>query len=117
MDDGRAVLKARVQRLAQARQRSSHWLMLEAVEQYVDREERREASRVTASKAWEDYQRTGLHVTAGEADAWMARLESGKDADPPECHARDGVLPAGYGVVRPGARRSLKQLPPPGRPT
>lgn len=39
-----------------------------------------------ALQAWDDYQRTGLHVTAAEADAWMAQLESGKHADAPECH-------------------------------
>lgn len=79
-------LKERVQRLAQVRRRSAHWLMLEAVEQYVDREERREALRAAAYEAWDDFQRTGLHVTAAEADAWMAQLESGKDAEAPECH-------------------------------
>ena len=30
-------IKARVKRLAQARQRTSHWLMREAITQYVDR--------------------------------------------------------------------------------
>jgi len=35
----------RIKRLADARQRSSHWLMLEAIRQYVEREEKREAFR------------------------------------------------------------------------
>jgi len=79
-------LKGRIQRLAHTKRRSAHRLLLDAVEQYVDREERREVLRVEVTEAWEDYQRTGLHVTAAEADAWMAQLESGKDAEPPECH-------------------------------
>jgi len=33
--------KARLKRLADARQRTSHWLMREAITQYVDREEKR----------------------------------------------------------------------------
>ena len=37
--------KERVQRLADVRQRSAHWLMLEAIRQFVDREEKREAFR------------------------------------------------------------------------
>ncbi len=33
--------------------------------------------------AWFEYQTTGHHVTAEEADAWLARLEAGEDAEPP----------------------------------
>ena len=79
-------IKSRDQRLATARRRSAHWLMLEAIEQYVEREETREQSRQSALAAWAEYQATGLHVTAEEADAWLAKLEAGEDADPPECH-------------------------------
>jgi hypothetical protein len=32
------------------------------------------------------HEATGLHVTAGEADAWLARLEDGEDVETPECH-------------------------------
>ena len=80
------VAKGRVQRLADARQRSSHWLMLEAIRQYVDRKEVREAFLQDGMKAWNDYQATGLHVTMEEADAWLSTLESGSDVEPPECH-------------------------------
>lgn len=78
--------KERVQRLASARRRSAHWLMREAIEQYVEREEKREQFRQDALAAWDEYQETGLHVTAEEADAWLAKLEAGEDADAPECH-------------------------------
>jgi predicted transcriptional regulator len=78
--------KARLQRLAAARQRSPHWLMREAVEQYVEREEKREQLRQDALAAWAEYQATGLHVTAEEADAWLARLEAGQGGAAPECH-------------------------------
>jgi predicted transcriptional regulator len=78
--------KERVQRLASARRRSAHWLMREAIEQYVEREEKREEFRRDALAAWEQYQATGLHLTADEADEWLKRLEAGEDADAPECH-------------------------------
>jgi predicted transcriptional regulator len=81
-----AELKDRVQRLAAARRRSPHWIMREAVEQYVSREEKREQLRQDALAAWNHYQSTGLHVTAEEADAWLAKLEAGEDAEAPECH-------------------------------
>ena len=79
-------IKARLKRLAEARQRTSHWLMREAITQYVDREEKRESFRQDTLKAWEAYRMTGLHLTAEEADAWLAKLEQGNDIDPPECH-------------------------------
>ncbi|ABM58173.1 transcriptional regulator, CopG family [Verminephrobacter eiseniae EF01-2] len=78
--------KARVKRLAVARQRTAHWLMHEAITQYVEREEKREAFRQDTLKAWQEYRTTGLHVSADEADAWLAQLEQGKDIEPPECH-------------------------------
>ena len=43
-------------------------------------------SQDKATDAWNEYQATGLHVTQDEADAWLARLEAGKDAEPPACH-------------------------------
>lgn len=36
-------LKNRLQQLASQRRRSAHWIMLEAIQQYVDREEKHEA--------------------------------------------------------------------------
>jgi predicted transcriptional regulator len=79
-------MKERVQRLASARRRSPHWLMREAVEQYVEREEKREQFRQGALAAWTNYQATGLHVTAEEADPWLAKLEANEDPAVPECH-------------------------------
>lgn len=79
-------LKSRVQRLAETRRRSAHWVMREAVEQYVDREEKREQLRQDALAAWDHYQATGLHATAEEADAWLAKLEAGAKANAPKCH-------------------------------
>ncbi|SEO23934.1 Predicted transcriptional regulator [Nitrosospira multiformis] len=79
-------IKERVKRLATARHRTAHWLMREAITQYVEREEKREAFRQDAIKAWEEYQAAGLHATAEEAEAWLAKLEGGQDAEPPECH-------------------------------
>ncbi len=54
---------------------------------YLDSEEKRERFRRDTLKAWEAYSATGLHVTAEEADAWLAKLEQGNNIDPPECLA------------------------------
>ena len=79
-------LRTRVHRLAGLRDRSAHWIMREAITQYVEREEKRETFKQDAMRAWNDYQANGLHVTHDEADAWLAKLEAGEDAEPPKCH-------------------------------
>lgn len=78
--------KARIKSLALARQRTSHWLMREAITQYVDREEKREAFRQDTLKAWEEYRATGLHVTAEEAEAWLSSWGSDEELPVPTCH-------------------------------
>ncbi|KPH77522.1 CopG family ribbon-helix-helix protein [Bosea vaviloviae] len=76
------VTDDRVRRLASTRQLSAESLVREAIEQYVSREE----TRQQAVTAWDEYQATGLHATAEETDAWLAKLEDGEDAVPPACH-------------------------------
>jgi predicted transcriptional regulator len=78
--------RARLEQLAQSRRRTPHWMLREAVAQYVEREETREKFKQDTLRAWDEYQASGLHVTAGEADAWLAQLADGNDIDPPECH-------------------------------
>ena len=60
--------------------------MRAAIEQYVEREEKRESFRKDGIRAWEAYQASGRHVTHVEVDAWLAQLEAGNDVEPPECH-------------------------------
>jgi predicted transcriptional regulator len=79
-------LHARIANLAEARRRTPHALMVQALESFVEREEQRESLRSEARAAHEEYMRTGLHVTAEEVDAWLAELEAGNDAEPPKCH-------------------------------
>ncbi|TAN46669.1 MAG: ribbon-helix-helix protein, CopG family [Methylococcaceae bacterium] len=79
-------IKERIKHLADARHRTTHWVLREAILQYVEREEKREIFRQDGIRAWNEYQATGLHVTWEEADAWLTKLETGQEAEPPECH-------------------------------
>ena len=79
-------LKKRVQHLAEARRRTSHWIMREAVAQYVEREEKRETLRQDTLKAWEEFQATGLHATAEEVDKWLSSWGSESELPAPICH-------------------------------
>lgn len=76
----------RVKRLADARQRTPHWLMKEAISQYLEREEKREALRQDAITAWKEYQSTGMHVGAEEVTAWLASWGDDDEQAPPLCH-------------------------------
>ncbi len=78
--------RERVKRLAEARQRSSHWMMLEAIRQYVEREEKREAFRQDGINAWKEYQETGLHVTGDEVIAWLDTWGEENEQAAPVCH-------------------------------
>jgi len=79
-------MKERVKRLADARQRTPHWLMREAISQYVEREEKREAFRQDAQNAWQEYRETGLHATAGEVETWLASWGTDDELPAPACH-------------------------------
>ena len=60
--------RTRIEGLAEARHRTPHWMMREAIMQYVQREEKRETFRKETIKAWEEYQEIGLHATAEEVE-------------------------------------------------
>jgi predicted transcriptional regulator len=79
-------LKARVQHLAGLRRRSAHWIMREAIEQYVKREEARENFKQEALASWAAYQETGRHLTGQEVRAWLNTWGTDDDKAVPECH-------------------------------
>jgi predicted transcriptional regulator len=79
-------LKVRVLHLAETQRRSSHWIMREAIAQYVDREEKRETLRQHTLEAWNEFQATGQHSTAAEVDNWLASWGSENELPVPECH-------------------------------
>ena len=78
--------KAKIEHLAQARDRSPHWMMREAITQYVEREELKEAFRRDTLDAWQEFQETGLHVSLEEADQWLAGWGTETEGGTPRCH-------------------------------
>ncbi|MBX9943554.1 MAG: ribbon-helix-helix protein, CopG family [Reyranella sp.] len=66
--------RTRLAALAAARKRSSHYLMREAVREYLTREEARQSFRDEATVAWRDYEETGRHATQAELDGWIDSL-------------------------------------------
>ncbi|MCA7121331.1 MAG: CopG family ribbon-helix-helix protein [Acidibrevibacterium sp.] len=79
-------LASRIRRLAELRRRSAHWIMREAIRDYVVREEARESFRQEALASWSAFQDTGRHLTGEEVQAWLTSWGSDAEAEPPECH-------------------------------
>jgi predicted transcriptional regulator len=79
------ALKNRIVHLAGLRRRTPHWIMREAISQYVEREEARESFKQEAMTSWKSFQETGLHVTGQEVSTWLGTW--GNEANVvPECH-------------------------------
>ena len=80
------ALKGRVQHLAASQRRSAHWIMREAIQQYVEREEARESFRQEALASWADYQQTGQHLTGDETRDWLRGWGGEAGTEAPACH-------------------------------
>lgn len=59
-------LKDRLKTLADDRHRSAHALMLEAITEYIDREEKHSQYLRDGQAAWHHYQETGMHLPPAE---------------------------------------------------
>ena len=79
-------LKNRIQHLAHIRNRSAHWIMLEAIRDFVEREEARESFKQEALASWTAYQETGLHLSGQEVQNWLSEWGTDKETKIPKCH-------------------------------
>ena len=64
-------LMERISKLSAERRRSVQWIIREAIQQYVEREEAREDFRREAEASWVEFQATGMHLTGEETRAWL----------------------------------------------
>lgn len=76
----------RLKSLAQARQRTPHFLMKEAISRYLDAEEADQAVLRIVDESVAHYEATGLHVTFDEFKDWTRRRATDPKAKAPECH-------------------------------
>lgn len=68
--------RARLKKLGDARQRSTHWLMKEAITRYLETEERYELERAEDLARWRRYVETGVAVPHEEAAVRLKALAS-----------------------------------------
>ena len=81
-----AQLKNRIQHLAQLKHRSAHWIMCEAIRNYIESEEAKENFKQEALASWVSYQETGLHLTGQEVREWLNNWGTNQEKEIPKCH-------------------------------
>ena len=103
------TLQNRVHRIADQRHRSPHSIMVEAIQQFVAREEARAGFTQEALASWTGYQETGRHLTGQEVRDWLSTWGAMTKKPSPSATSnrhgrrrqRIGAVPAVSG--RPGA--------------
>ena len=78
--------RTRISALAQRKKRTPHYLMKEAILEYIQREETRQNFVLAAQASFEHYKETGLHVTLDEFSAWVDTAQEKPDSAMPPCH-------------------------------
>lgn len=68
----------RLKALAQQRNRSAHWLMRDALERYLAKEEQYEHEKTEDLAEYEDYMMTGKAIGNDTVASWLNELVSGK---------------------------------------
>ena len=66
--------RARLKALGSSRDRTPHYLMKQAINQFLEREEAYEAEKQEDLQRWERYQATGEYVSHDDAKAHFERL-------------------------------------------
>jgi predicted transcriptional regulator len=61
----------RLAALGTVRKRTTHWLMKEAIRQFLDREEKIEEIRRDTMERWARYESTGKTVDHDQVGAWL----------------------------------------------
>ena len=79
-------LENRIQRLTGTRHRSLHWIIREAIREYVEREEAIERFKQEALVSWDTYEVTGQHLTGQEIRNWLNTWGTDKETEVPPCH-------------------------------
>ncbi len=66
------TLHARLKALGVIKDRTPHWLMRAAIEEYVEREEAYEREKREDMERWQRYKQTGHAIPHEAVDAWLA---------------------------------------------
>lgn len=79
-------VEERLERAAEQLQRPADQVLEDALVHYLDKVERRATLYSEMDRRFEDYQRTGLHLTNAEVKEWLLKRIRGESATLPKAH-------------------------------
>lgn len=77
------AMRKRLLALGEARRRTPHWLMLEAIRLYVEREEEAERANAEARERLIRYDATGAHVAHEDVASWLETWGTSRERPAP----------------------------------
>jgi predicted transcriptional regulator len=78
--------RERIAALAAIKKRTPHYLMKEAIVEYIRREEVRQNFIRAAEASFDHYQKTGRHITLDELSTWADEAQKTPGTPVPPCH-------------------------------
>lgn len=82
-----AAFRDRLKSLAATKKRTSHYLMKEAIERYLNLEEAQQAVLQSVDDSIAHFEATGLHINHEEVQTWAKEIRASPKAQLPKCHA------------------------------
>jgi predicted transcriptional regulator len=76
----------RIRALAAYKNRTPHFIMKEAVQNYLEQEEAQQRFVAAAAASRSHYKKTGLHITHEEFSSWVDQLQNNSKEPAPVCH-------------------------------
>ena len=81
-----AADRDRIAILATNKKRTPHYLMKEAILDYVKKEEARQRFIAAAESSFGHFKETGLHITLDDFSTWINRVQQDAATPIPACH-------------------------------
>lgn len=79
--------RQRLKSLAEAKHRSSHYLMKEAIDRYLTQEEAEQVVLQSVDAEIANFEASGLHIELSEVKAWAGGIKLNRKAQLPAWHA------------------------------
>lgn len=80
------AIEDRLERAAEQLQLPADQIVEDALAHYLDRVERRSELYAELDRRYEDYRKTGLHLTNAEVKQWLLKRSRGESDTLPEAH-------------------------------
>ena len=94
------ALHTRLKALGILKERTPHWLMQAAIEEYIEREEAYEREKREDMERWQRYKTTGHAVSHEQVAKWLKSIGSGQELPCPKlCRSVASLCARHSGVI------------------